>query len=432
MLKTFTLKNGLKVAQYSMPTIRSAFLTLAVKGGAIFDPDKKDGTGHFMEHLLVQGTPSFPTVESLSDYIEKLAGGYNASTSFQSIRFTINAPADHISDMIRISSEVFFSPLFADESIKRERTAIISEIRQRRDTLSYKNGDFFDEIRYKKGHLALRDIAGTVESVRKIKRDDLVAFWKELFFPSNTYLVVVGGFNAMEIESLTDKYFGEYTSQKQFSGFPNLTNNDLSDKMVAIREDKKLQSAYITISFPSVSDQVPLKDRVVQGTISNILGGLRSSRLYRLLRQQRGLVYHVSVGVSSYETFGFTYISSQVPKESVDEVLELIFKELSGFIKNGPTDEEVAFAKNYSINRNLMQFDHPSAIASWIEDDLMWEDQIYLPEEYVKIVQSVTREDIVDSIRKYWDLSKINLVIQGPIANSVKNKEKYSQMMDRI
>src|SRR5260221_4883568 len=114
MLKTFILKNGLKVASYQIPQMRSVFINLGVKGGAIVDSPQTSGAAHFMEHILVQAIPSFPNVELLSDFVEGLAGSYNASTTPQSIHFHASIPATHLDDILKIAAEAFYQPLFLE------------------------------------------------------------------------------------------------------------------------------------------------------------------------------------------------------------------------------------------------------------------------------------------------------------------------------
>ena len=141
MLKQFELKNGLKVVTYSIPQMRSVFLAISVKGGSVFDSPETSGAAHFMEHILVQAIPSFPTVEQLSSFMESLAGGYNASTSFGNIRFNASAPAIYTDDLLKIAGEVFYEPLFKEDDIERERGAVLQEISQRKIHLDIKTGN---------------------------------------------------------------------------------------------------------------------------------------------------------------------------------------------------------------------------------------------------------------------------------------------------
>ncbi len=432
MLQTFTLKNGLKVATYSIPQMKSAFLGISVKAGSIFDTDKTAGTAHFMEHILVEGTPSFPDVESLSTFIESLAGAYNAYTYSQHIKFSINAPASRLEDLLKISSEVFFEPLFTEASIEKERGAILEEIYQRQDATWYKNSRFFSQIRFKKGHPLLLDGGGMIETVQKLQKTDLTNYYRKFFHPKNTYLVLVGGFSNPNAKKLIENQFEKYSSKDVFPGFPELTNEDMTKRTTAIRNDPTLKTCYVDLSFPSVSDQISWQKQLPQTLIRNILGRLRVSRLFSLLRQKLGLVYDVSFGSSTFSDFGFCYVSTQTAPEKLEQVIHIIAKELKSFITYGPTEDEINFAKNYMVNSTLMQFDHPSAIGGWIEGDLLWEDRIYMPEEYIKVIEKVTKKDIMDFMQKYWDFAKLNLVIQGPVPNTKSNITKFSKLIKEL
>lgn len=432
MLQTFTLKNGVKVATFSIPQMRSVTLDLGVKGGSIFDTPQTSGVAHFMEHLLVQGIPSLPDVESFSNYIEGFAGSYNAITYPQTIRFWLNAPVSRMEDVLRIGSEVFFKPLFQESAIERERGAILEEIRGRQDNLGYKLNKFFREVRFKKGHPLLLDTGGDLKSVGKLKKADLLKYWSHFFVTHNSYLVLVGGFNNKDVKKEVKKFFGLAEMSGEFTGFGDISNKEFSNRKVAIRDDDKLQTCYLDLTYPSIPGSSSLQDRIVQSITMNILGALRTSRLYRLLRQKMGLVYTVSADHIMYDNFGYVYISTEVVLQKLDEVLDLIIKELDQFRQTGPTKDEVEFAKNYQINRNLMSWDHPGNIAEWIRSELMWEDKISTPEEYVELVKKVKSEDVVDFMQKNWDFEKLNLVIQGPISNSRENLDRFSDVVSII
>ena len=432
MLKTYTLKNGLKVATYEIPQMRSSFLSLVVKAGSIFDKKEINGAAHFMEHILVQGIPSFPTVEELSEFVERLAGSYNALTYQQMIKFIINAPAKSLEDILKIGSEVFFEPLFPEDSIERERNAVLEEIRQNQDSLMYKNYKFFKGIRFNKNHPLLLDNGGSIDGVNKIKREDLQDYWSQFFYLQNAYLVLVGGFKNDEAKKKIEEIFGRQKTKKTFPGFPNVTNKDLSNRQVAIRFDPELKTCYVDLTFPSCSNKAPLKERVAQSILSNILGGLRSSRLHKLLRQKRGLVYGIHFGVAIYPSFGYCVTSTQATVDNLNEVIDLTAKELKGFYLSGPTADELEFAKNYLINRSLMSFDNPQSVAAWIEDDLLWEERVYSPEDYVKIIESIGREDIMKFMQKYFEFDKLNLVIQGPVENSKANIKRFEDLIKEL
>ncbi len=430
MLQTLKLDNGISVVTYNIPGLRSFHLGINVKGGSLGEPKEKSGIAHFMEHMLVQGIPSYKNAEELSSFVESIAGSYRATTSFLTVAFSIFVPISHLEDAVQIASEVFFKPLFPEEALEKERHAVINEIKQDEDAKTFKINQFFKNVRYtKESPLKLR-VGGTMETVQKLTREDLVQYWTTHFLPENTYISIIGSFKDEELQTILTKYFGGVKSSQQFQGYPELSNSkDLSTYKVALRTDKELKVNYLDLTFPSLPLDTDLLTRIKQNIAFIILGNLRSSRLFKLLRYQKGLVYGVSTGDAAFPGTGYGYVSSEVASEHLDEVLTLIVQTLSEYMKNGPISEEVEVTKNYLSNNWLMAFDNPSSISSWIKGELLWRDKIRLPEEYIELIKDITPKDLVKVMQTYWDMKNLNLIIQGPITDSKEQVEKYTEMV---
>lgn len=432
MLKTFKLKNGIKVATYSLPSLKSVHIRMSTKGGSLVQDFQKSGVAHLMEHMLVQGIPSLPTVEDFVGFIEGLAGSYGAYTQSSLIGFDLTVPASHLEDAIKISSEVFFEPLFLDSALEKERRVVVDEIKQRMDSKWFKIAEFFNEVRFCKDHPLTINVGGDINSVQKLTREDLVNFWSQYFLPKNTYLVVVGNFSRTKLKALLEKHFGEYMSEGKFTGYPKMSATDFSSKKVAIRHDPTLQTNYLNLSFPSPCLFDTFDTRIKQSLALMVLGRLRNSRLFKLLRYQEGLVYDVSVGSYTLPGIGYIDITSEVAEEKLEQVVTLITREVCAFAKNGPTKDELEFAKNFLTNQWLMTFDHPSSIANWIEGELMWEGKISLPEELAAAIKDLDVDSLVEVMQNCWDFSKLNLVIQGPIENTDANIKKYTKILEEL
>lgn len=432
MLKHFKLKNGINVATYDLPNVRSFHLRVTAKGGSILETPQTSGLAHFMEHLLVQGIPSFPGAEILSEYIEGLSGTYNAGTTQHSINFTITLPTTHIEDALKISSEVFFKPLFPEDVLEKERKAIIEEVKQATDSTGYKLATFLREIRFKKDCALVRSVGGSPKTLSKFKKQDLVDYWQKHFVPKNTYVLAIGKFEEKALTKLLENHYGIYESKKEFIGLPKFSKKDFSPRKTAIRFDTKLRSNYIDLTFPSISAETPLKTRLMQNLLLVILSNLRRSRLFRLLRYRLGLVYGVNAGSYTTDGLGYVYISSETSKQSLEQVITLIAQQLSDYAKNGPTEEELNHAKEFLSNHWLMSFDHPSSIAGWIENDLLWEEKIRLPEEVISLIKDVKVENLVELMQTHWDFSKLQLTIQGGLKNTKENAEKFSKPLEPL
>jgi predicted Zn-dependent peptidase len=432
MLQTFTLSNGIRVAIYSLPQLKSVHLRTIVKAGSIFESPKNNGIAHFMEHMLVSGIPSFPTSEALSAYVESLAGTYNAHTETLNVTFTITVPFTYLEDAVKIGSEVMFSPLFDSVALEKERKAVIEEIRQREDSPWHNMNQFLMDTRFYKRHALTLPIVGNIKAVEKITRGDIVSYYNKYFFPKNMFILVSGNVSQAEIKPLLEKYYGLFSSKQTAMAFPNMSATDFSKKQVVIRHDEKLGSNYIDLTFPSIAISNNIQLRLQQSIAMEILGLLRGSRLFKLLRYQKGLVYDVRSEAALLPEIGYGYVSSNVSSEKLEEVVRLIITELSTFVKNGPTEAELNMAKHFLTNQWLMAFDHPSSIADWIETELVWADKIRLPEEYTEMLGKISTTNVLETLQKHWDFKKVNLALQGSIKNTKTNKQKFSEIISQL
>ena len=433
MLNNFTLKNGIKVATYKLPSVRSIHISVEVKAGSILENDSNNGVAHFMEHMLVQGIPSLPNVEKFSSFIEGLAGTYGAATDPLTVDFHINLPFNKLETGIKIASEVIFEPLFVPEALEKERVAVINELLQKMDSHFYKISRFFKEVRYPKGHPLYRDTGGNMEVVKKVSIEDLKKYWEDYFLPNNTYVLVTGNFEEEELKGLLEKYFESHKKSAGKVAYPEISNNDFTGRAIALRNDPNLKTAYIDFSFPGFATKDPdkySKELLGQSLLTIILGRLRNSRLFKLLRYQKGLVYGVSAGAAGVPGINSISISSETNPENLDEVVRLITAELIAFVDKGLTEKELEFAKYFMENQWLMSFDHPSSIASWIGYELLWKQKIHLPEDSVKELQGIDNKFLLDLMKKHWDFDKLNLVIQGPVEET--SKEKYEKVIGKL
>ena len=425
MLNTFTLKNGIKVATYRLPEVKSIYIQAEVKAGSLLETSENNGVAHFMEHMLCQGIPSLPNVEKFSSFIESLAGTYGAQTDPLTVNFHINLPFTKLETGIKIASEVIFEPLFVPEALEKERVAVTNEITQRMDSHFYKIGRFFKEVRYPKNHPLYLDTGGDLEVVKKVTIEDLQKYWKKYFLTSNTYLLVTGNFDETELKKLLEQYFEKVNKDSEVVKYPLVSNADFTNRTVALRNDSNLKTAYIDFSFPGFAttqfDKYS-KELLGQSLLTIILGRLRNSRLFKLLRHQRGLVYGVSAGASGVPGITGIGISSESSLENLDEVVGLIANELASFVEKGMTEEELKFAKFFMENQWLMSFDHPSSIAFWISNELLWKNKIHLPEDSIKELKGIDNKFLLDLMNKHWDFGRLNLVVQGPIEESSKPK----------
>lgn len=386
--KTAKLSSGAKVVLFEKPnspiSLRVTFL-----GGAVQDLQKKEGTAHFLEHMLVAGTKSFPTKDKLAAYIEDVGGTMGATTSKEwlNTHTSVGDPKD-LPVAVKLLSEELTKPLFDDKSIETERGSIKRELD---DKLSRPTGAL-SEISIRQlfqGTAMSRSVLGSLETINSISKSDLVDYFSKHIVANNATFEVAGG---VELSKLVDLLESEIK-------LPAGKRVDFDKEVPIVREKpityKKFsgKSLNILIQFRTVN--ILHRDTRSLAILGSLLAGARSSSLTRLLRYERGLVYGVDAGIYSGADFGSFGIDTAISKDSLPEVLDIILKELGRIKQIGPTEEELNLVKNRLIKHKLLSL---QTSADWVEfhdyRDAFYEDSSWTIEDYFKEVTAVTNEDI--------------------------------------
>ena len=76
-----------------------------------------------------------------------------------------------------------------------------------------------------------------------------------------------------------------------------------------------------------------------------------------------------------------------------------------------------------------MSFDSPDSIADWLENQLLWKDEIKLPNDYIDAIQKISEKDITEMMQQHWNLKKLNLIVQGPLTNKEESIQKFTHYL---
>lgn len=432
MLINFELENGLKVAGYQLPTTKSVSLQLIVKGGASCDLKGKSGTAHLMEHMLLQGIPSLPNAEVLTEYIESRAGYVNAYTSFDTVEFVLKMPFKYLEDVVKIAAEVFFQPLFPVEALEKERQVMLEEIYSNWQSTHDQIGRFFLQAKYAEGSGLRKEVGGLPEDVKVLTLEDLKNYYQEVFKTNNTYFCIVGNFDAEQLKILVEKNFGKIKTVGEFKGLEKYSQADFSSEVLSFRKDANLNSVFVDLSFGGLNREFSVKDWMGQMMLMNVFANLHKSRLYNLLRYKEGLIYSISLSAVAMYGFGMSNVPFECSRTNLTKVLEIIIENLIKFKQEGMTAAEFEYIRNYSIDNLLMQYDSPGGIMENLAQDLLWEDKIYSPEESVEVIKKLDLVEVNGLLKQYWDFSKTNLTVQAAEDLTDNEQAALKEMIEKL
>jgi len=415
------LPNKLPYITVPIANTDSATLTIWANVGSRNETDKIAGISHFLEHMAFKGTTKRPTPRIIAEEIDSFGGEFNASTSKEWTNFYIKAPVKRLGTAFDVLSDMVLDPLVEEEALTREKGVIIEEIGMYEDTPSAHIGDLFEKLIFGKSVLG-RDIIGTRETVRGMKRSDFVSYREKHYFAENLLVTVAGGFQEKEVEKLVAKYFSGLKSK------PRSKTNKLQIKQNKPKISvtyKKSEQAHLILGF--VGNQRGHKERFAESALYTILGNGMSSRLFTEVREKRGLAYSVSSDSTNYEDTGYMDTYAGVDPKRAVEATKVILDQHYGLASGTyPIEEkELTKAKEYIKGHLALGLENTKAINGFFGVRYLKLGRIDTPDEIYKAIDEVRVDDVLKLAKRVFRKENLNLAVIGPY----KKQENFEKII---
>ena len=406
-----TLPNGITVLTRSNFNSPSIVISGYFDAGALFDTDEKMGLADYVTSALMRGTKK-RNFDEIYNVLESAGASLGFNTGVLQSGFNGRSLAEDLPLLLRLLSESLTQPAFPKVEIEKLRAQILTGMAISAEDTSDMASETFDKILYK-GHPYGRPDEGTPETIQRITRADLVKFHREHYGPRGMVIAVVGAVKAEEAVRQVKRALGgwQVNGQKEALEIPEV-------KLL-----KKTVRKHHRIAGKSQSDIVmgtngPMRRdaEFMSATLgNNILGQFgMMGRIGESVREKAGLAYyaysslHAGIGPGSWE------VSAGVNPSNVDRATGLIIDELKRFVDKGVTKNELADSKANFIGRLPLSLESNGGVAGAllnIERHSLDMDY-YL--QYADLVNGVTREDVLETARKFIDPDKLAIAVAGP------------------
>jgi len=195
------LENGVRVVSGPMSGVRSASLILYFDVGSRFEQPEVAGVSHFLEHMLFKGTEKRPDAKMISEEVEGVGGILNAGTGRESTNYWAKVPSTKTDLAFDVLADMLNSSLIDAKELEKERSVIVEEIRGTEDSPEELVHEVIDEVIWGADPVG-RPIAGSVDTVNAVSREQMVDFWKRNYLPKRM-VVAAGG--DIEHEHIVEK-----------------------------------------------------------------------------------------------------------------------------------------------------------------------------------------------------------------------------------
>lgn len=392
------------IEDYTVPVIA---MEVAMLGGSSQDPENKPGTASFLAGLLDEGAGPYDSAafhDRLDDFAIEL--GFSASRDQISGQLrTLTRHRDEAFDMFRLA---LTEARLDAEPIERVRAQLMASVRnEANDPDAMANREWFATAFA--GHPYGRPSKGTLESLAVITREDLVAYRTKVFARETLKISVVGAIDAATLALELESVFGALPDKASLS--PISLAKPLA---VGTRKVIDLDIPQSSIRFGAAGLLQRDPDFVTASVVSHILGGgVFSSRLFREVREKRGLAYSVSAQLAALDHGPLHMGGTSTKNERAAESLSIIESEITSLAQDGPNEEELDIAKKYLIGSYPLRFDTSTKLAGQL-NHMQVES---LGRDYMDrrngLVAAVTREDATRVAKRLYGEGKLFVTVVG-------------------
>lgn len=393
------------VEDYAVPLLS---LDFAFKGGASQDPPGKTGAATMLAALFDEGAGSLDSQAFQQALDEKaIEISFNCDRDHIGGRMrTLIRNVDRAAELLRLAIN---APRLDAAPIARVREQLSAGLRHEANDPGSLAGRVW-RARSFPGHPYGAPTNGALETLPGIERADLASLARNLVTRGALYVGIVGAIDAERAARLIDLVFADLP--------PNGAMTEVKDAIfsgVGTTEIVALDVPQSTIRFgrPSFARHDP--DYMTSVLLTHILGGGTglSSRLFREVREKRGLAYSVSTSISSLDHAGFLHGGTSTKNERAKESLEVIGAEILDLSTNGPTEDELVKGKKYLVGSYPLRFDTSAKIAGQLVHIQL---DGFGPEwmiERNRLIEAVTMEDARRVSRRLFADGAMSVAVVG-------------------
>lgn len=418
-----TLKNGTRCVAREIPDRDSIAIGIWLNVGARYEPKSICGASHFLEHLLFKGTKKRSS-EDIKQTIEGRGGAMNGFTSEEFTCYLVKVLNRDMDAALDVLSDMVLNARLAPEDVKRERTVIKEEIKLYMDLPNHHVHDLLMELLWPDQPLG-RNLAGTIETVSSIKREELVGYRNKYYNPSNIVISAAGNLIADKFFASCDRYLHSVPSGPKAS-YKRASEAQKRPNLKVL--SKNTEQAHLAIGLRAFGRDDP--DKYALTLLNIILGGNMSSRLFRELREKRGLAYEINTHTKKLNDTGAFLISVGLDKKNVIKSVELIMRELNKIKEKTVKKNEFERAREFYKGQLLLGLEDTLDQMLWMGEHLSAEGNIPTSQEVVTEIDKIEPYDVKRVAKRVFGDSRLNLAAIGT-ADKTEEKKIYEVLRIR-
>jgi zinc protease len=349
----YTLPNGLDVILSRDGRVPMVAVNLWYHVGPANEEPGRTGFAHLFEHMMFQSSKHVPPDSHFKLLEAAGASDINGTTDYDRTNYFETVPANQLELALWLESDRmgYLLDKVDQAALSNQQDVVRNERRQSIENQPYGLAEeALVQSLYPKGHPYYGNVIGSHEDIQAVKLDDVRRFFRQFYSPNNASLAIVGDFDPAQAKALVEKYFGTLKRGPEVPAIKAETPRITSERRKVVKSRVELPRLYMAwVTSPILKPGDADAD-----VASNILGGGRSSRLYKKLVYEKQIAQTVSAQQYSLILGSIFQIEATArPGHTVEELEKAIDEELAAFRARPADPGEVEQARN-TIETNII------------------------------------------------------------------------------
>ncbi len=396
------LDSGVRVVTEEVPSVRSVALGLWVRTGSRNETPAQAGVSHFLEHLLFKGTERFSAIE-ISERFDGLGAAVNAATGKETTHLFARYLDEHTEAVFETLAEMLLAPTYPE--IDSERQVVIEEIAMYEDEPQDRVHDVLASAVFG-GHPLGWRVLGTADVIASIPVPDIDAYHRQRYTAENIVIGAAGNVEHEQIVALTEKLVSPASN-----GSKAVVRNGLDPEARLSFYPKDTEQYHICFGAPGI-----VRDddrRFGLAVLDSIFGASSSSRLFREVREKRGLAYAVGSYNEQYTDSGLvaTYVGTR--EDNVEEACAVIGAELERLRSEPVSNDELVRAKESVKGRLVLSSESTAARMTRISRATLFDLPIESLDQMLARVDAVSVDELTELAAELYGPERLSAACIG-------------------
>jgi len=344
--------NGLRIICERLPTVRSVAVGVWCRAGVVEEPPTQNGISHLLEHMFFKGTER-RTAADIAAAIDGVGGVLDAFTETENVVLLVRVLDEHLPLAFDLLADIVLHATLPEEELVKEKNVVAEEIRLYEDSPDDKVHDLIMRA-LEPGKGVGLPILGTMETVAALTRDDLVAFRHNVFRPERMVIAGAGNLDPARFCATAEDFFGALAPGPAAPPTPPTAWPRFETAI-----EKDTEQTHFCLGVPALPFDHP--DKYVFAALTTLLGGNPSSRLFRRIRDDRGLAYSVFAYGRSYRDAGALVAYAGTNPTNALQTRDLILQQFDDLARAPISDDELTRTREYLKGTFMLSLESTSA-----------------------------------------------------------------------